>query len=158
MECQRSYSLCFMRHIGKIWCWNVLHLIMFSIYYGKTWGDGFGRNELKEWEVVRTRQLVTIFLEPHGLSSLLPGMSASSHHGSTFTVLACSSPPSRYELIWQMFIEHLLQARHYFMHFGLGREQNSQNPLFHKVYILAFSLVGEEGKTENKLYGITGWL
>lgn len=37
----------------------------------------FGRNELKGWEVVRTVQPVTIFLEPHGLSSPLPDMSAS---------------------------------------------------------------------------------
>lgn len=41
---------------------------------------------------------------------------------------------------------------------GLGREQKRQNPSFHRVYILAFGLVGEEGMTENKLYGIAGRL
>lgn len=37
----------------------------------------FERNGLTGWEVVRTRQLVTVFLEPRALSSPLPDMSAS---------------------------------------------------------------------------------
>lgn len=74
----------------------------------------------------------------------------SSHHGSAFTALACLSP-SRHALTWQMFTWAPVRSQTLFYELGQGREQNRQSPLFHRVYILAFGLVGEEEKTENKV-------
>lgn len=51
---------------------HVLYLVCLNLRWLR-----FERNGPTGWEVVRTRQLVTIFLEPCDLSSLLPDMSAS---------------------------------------------------------------------------------
>lgn len=157
---QQLFFTLYETFIGKVWSWSVLQLIMFFIYYGKNlrWLR-FGKNELKGWEVVRTRQLVTVFLEPHGLLSLLPDMLASyfspqiSFH--CFGMLM-SKQTGTYltNVYWAPVMSQVL-----FYALGLGREQDRQNPFFlralHSCFWLGWGGTEDRKEACNKLSGVT---